>query len=245
MNLPLTLAFAAGILSFVSPCIVPMITVYLTLITGKTMEELTAGGGAPARRKLVLHTALFALGFTLVFTAAGGAAGAIGGLLEQFRRPLEIGGGVIVIALGFSMAGLFKLPWLQRLRLPFERPERRPAGPLGSLAVGVFFAVACSHCIAPTLYSMVVVAGTTGSPGRGMILMLAFSLGLAVPYLLTAVAIAPVLRRLSAWKGGVRWVQAGTGGLLAVFGVLMLAGQFARLVEISGRVLPFKIPLGM
>jgi cytochrome c-type biogenesis protein len=242
---PILLALAAGIVSFLSPCIVPMISVYLTLITGMTMDELAARPGLVVRRTIVVNTLLFALGFTIVFTLAGGAAGAAGALLQQATRGLEIGGGLIIILMGLSMAGVFRLGFLDKMRLPLKRPLSKPKGPLGSLAVGFVFAVTCSHCIAPTLLSMMAVAGTTGSPMAGMLTMLAFSLGLTIPYVATAVAITPALGVLSRHKEATRFVGVGTGVILAGFGFLMLGGQFTRLVEISSRLLPFRVPLGM
>ena len=245
MEAPLVLALAAGVVSFLSPCIVPMISVYLTLITGMTMEELTAKPGLVVRRTIVVNTLLFALGFTIVFTLAGGAAGALGAALQRTTRGLEIGGGAVIILMGLSMAGVFRLGFLDKMRLPLKRPLNKPKGPLGSLAVGVLFAVTCSHCIAPTLLSMMAVAGTTGSTATGMATMLAFSIGLTLPYVATAVAITPALRLLSRHKQTTRWVGVGTGVLLAGFGLLMVGGQFTRLVEISSRLLPFRVPLGM
>lgn len=245
MEAPILLALAAGVVSFLSPCIVPMISVYLTLITGMTMDELTARPGLVVRRTIVVNTLLFALGFTIVFTLAGGAAGALGGVLQRATRGLEIGGGLIVILMGLSMTGVFRLGFLDKMRLPLKRPITKPRGPLGSLVVGLLFAVTCSHCIAPTLLSVMAVAGTTGSPVTGMATMLAFSIGLTIPYLATAVAITPALRVLSRHKNTMRFVGVGTGVLLAGFGLLMLGGQFTRLVEISSRLLPFRVPLGM
>jgi len=242
---PIVLALAAGVVSFLSPCIVPMISVYLTLITGMTMDELTARPGLVIRRTIVVNTLLFALGFTIVFTLAGGAAGAIGAALQSATRGLEIVGGVVIILMGLSMAGVFRLRFLDKMRLPLKRPLAKPKGPLGSLVVGLLFAVTCSHCIAPTLLSMMAVAGTTGSPVTGMVTMLAFSLGLTVPYVATAVAITPALRFLSGHERAARFVGVGPGVFLAGFGILLLGGQFTRLVEISSRLLPFRVPLGM
>lgn len=245
MEAPLLLALAAGVVSFLSPCIVPMISVYLTLITGMSLEELKATRGVLSRRWILLNTALFCLGFIIVFTLAGGAAGAIGSLLQESRRSLEIGGGVVVVILGLSMTGIIKLSWLHRLGLPLERPQRKPRGPLGSFLIGLFFAVACSHCIAPTLLAMMAVAGATGSAAGGMLTMFAFSLGLTIPYLLTALAVSPVLRWLGAGRGRARWVSVGAGVFLAFFGALMISGEFTRLTELSDRLIPFDTPLGM
>jgi cytochrome c-type biogenesis protein len=242
---PILLAFAAGVVSFLSPCIIPMISVYLTLITGMSLDELRGSGGLVSRRSLISNTALFCLGFIVVFTLAGGAAGALGSLIDDSRRVLEVGGGAVVVVLGLSMTGLLQISWLQKLGLPLNRPSRKPRGPLGSFLVGLFFAVACSHCIAPTLLAMVAVAGSTGSAAGGMLTMLAFSLGLAVPYLLTAVAVRPALQWLAGRSVFARRVQLASGVLLAAFGVLMVAGEFTRLTEITTRLVPYTPPLGM
>lgn len=242
---PVLLAFAAGLVSFLSPCIIPMISVYLTLITGMSLEELTGRPGAVARRAILLNTLLFSLGFTIVFALAGGTAGWIGELLTEASRTLEIFGGVIVLGLGLSMAGVLKLDWLHKFGLPVRRPQRRPRGPLGSFGVGLFFAVACSHCIAPTLLAMLTVAGMTGTVSSGTVTMLAFSLGLTAMYMLTALAISPVLSRLGRHRGAARTVHAGAGVLIAAFGLLMVFGEFTRLSELASRLIPFHAPVGM
>ncbi|HZJ03086.1 MAG TPA: cytochrome c biogenesis protein CcdA [Thermoleophilia bacterium] len=242
---PILLAFAAGLVSFLSPCIIPMISVYLTLITGMSLEELTGRPGAVARRAILLNTLLFSLGFTIVFAVAGGAAGWIGALLTEATRTLEIFGGVVVLGLGLSMAGLLKLDWLHKIGLPIRRPQRRPRGLLGSFGVGLFFAVACSHCIAPTLLAMLTIAGMTGTVSSGIVTMLAFSLGLTAMYMLTALAISPVLSRLGRHRGAARAVHAGAGVLIAAFGLLMVLGEFTRLSELASRLIPFHAPVGM
>jgi len=202
VSVPVVLAFAAVILSFLSPCIIPMISLYLTLVTGTTLEGLKEKSAGWRRSAIMVNTLLLVLGFALVFTAAGGAAGAVESLFEQARRPLEIVGGVLIVMLGLSMAGLLRLRLAGRFHIPANRMRHRPRGPLGSFAVGLFLAVACSHCIAPTLLSVMAVAGTTGSPEAGALTMLIFSLGLALPYLATAVAIGPVLELSGSVEGG-------------------------------------------
>ncbi len=244
MDVLLALAFAGGVLSFLSPCIVPMVSVYLTLITGTTLDELKGTQGHLKRRAVLLNTLLFVLGFTVVFTLAGAAASQMGSLFEQARRPLEVGGGVLIVVLGLSMTGLFQLRVLERLHIPASR-MRRPRGPLGSFGVGLFFSIACSHCIAPTLLAVLALAGSTRSAATGALTMLVFSLGLALPYMITAVAVGPALERLSKWKGATTFVRPATGVLVAGFGVVILVGRLPFLTELSARILPFKVPLGM
>ena len=238
----------AGALSFVSPCIVPMITVYLTLITGMTMEELTREqNNAAARRSIFLNTLLFVLGFGLVFTLAGGTANfLVKGLFSDYTDLLNKVGGVMVIALGLHLAGVFRLGFMDRLPMMSRFPgEKKPLGFAGAFLVGLFFAVACSHCIAPLLYSTLIYAATTESPETGMATMAAFSAGLAAPYLITALAISPVLGSLRAINRRMRLVSGVSGSLLVAFGGLMLIGKFTLLAELFSRILPYRVPGAM
>ncbi len=238
--------FSAGLLSFLSPCIVPMVTVYLSLITGMTFEQLAATTDKSGiRRDLLVNTLLFVLGFGVIFTLAGGASGLVGSF---FSKPtlLEKIGGIFVILFGLHLSGLFKIPYLKKLSLAQRlKLERKPVGHAGAFLVGIFFALVCSHCIGPTLYSMLIYAGTTRSSANGMIIMALFSLGLAVPYLVTALAVGPIIDRLDRAKRYL-WIVSLVSGLLLVgFGVLMLAGQFTQLTGFFSRLLPYRLPTGM
>lgn len=248
-QIPIVLPFAAGILAFVSPCIIPMITVYLSLITGLTFQELTATGTEDRRRvasHIVGNTALFVAGFSVVFIAAGGAAGLVGRMLAAYSSRLNLVGGAFVIIFGLHLAGAFKLPLLERLNVGRSlKAPSKPLGPLGAFLVGLFFAVACSHCIGPMLYSMLLVAGTTGSPAKGMAMLGAFSAGLAIPYMLTALAVGRMLDYLARLKPRMPIIKAVSGGMLVALGLLMFTDKFALLSSYLARILPYRPPVGM
>lgn len=247
----LWLAFLAGIFSFLSPCIIPMITVYFSLITGMSVEELqrqkhTAG----FRRRIMMSTVFFVLGFILIFTLAGGAAGIIGNIFNRYLPVLNIIGGTFIIFFGLTLLGVFKPQFLDKLNLEervnlkkFQAKNRY----LNSFLIGVFFAIACSHCIGPTLYSMLILAGATGAGSTGMVMMFIFSVGLALPYMAVAFIITSpqglsILRRISKHY---KIVAAVTGGIMIIFGFLMLTGRFTLITSYIQQLLPYRLPLGM
>lgn len=244
----IALAFTAGLFSFLSPCIVPMLSVYFSLISGQSFRDLRDLSAAEAIRKGVLKSTLgFIAGFTLVFTAAGAAAGQVGSLLERSMGVLNLVGGVFVIVIGLMMVGLLPQDLLQRLTLRHRDMDAAPPGPRvwSSFLVGLFFAVACSHCIAPTLYSVLIYAGTTGSPITGALLMTAFSLGLAIPYLLSGLFLGNTVRLLKGASAPRRWVQWATGVLMIGLGLAMITGKLTWLTAAVGQFWPFKLPMGM
>lgn len=244
----IALAFTAGLFSFLSPCIVPMLSVYFSLISGQSFRSLRDLSAVEAVRKGVLKSTLgFIAGFALIFTAAGALAGQVGSLLERSLGLLNIVGGVFVIALGLTMIGLLPRDLLQRLTLRHRDLEEAPPGPRAwsSFLVGLFFAVACSHCIAPTLYAVLVYAGSTGSPVTGAVLMAAFSLGLAVPYLLAGLFLGRTVKLLKQAAAPRRWVQWVTGSLMIGLGIAMITGKLTWLTAAVGQFWPFKLPMGM
>lgn len=243
-----SIAFTAGLLSFLSPCIVPMLSVYFTLITGQSISSLRELSAGDALRKGVLRSTLaFVLGFALVFTAAGAAAAQAGALFQEGLGILNVIGGLFVILLGLIMAGVLPQSWLQRFTIGHRDLGAAPTGPRtwSAFLVGLFFAVACSHCIAPTLYSVLLYAGGTGSPATGAMLMAAFSLGLAIPYLLTGLFFGRIIALLKKAKRPRRWVQWVAGGLMVVLGIIMLSGRLTDLTALFSRLWPFKPPIGM
>jgi cytochrome c-type biogenesis protein len=243
---PLVFSFLAGVLAFLSPCIIPMITVYLSLITGVTMGNLEQLRLSETRRRIMVSTVFFVLGFGLIFTLAGGAASSVGQVFRSYIGWLNLIGGISVIALGLHMAGVFKLGALRYLdlsrRLKFPQ---KAIGAKGAFLVGIFFAIVCSHCIGPFLYSMLIYAGVSGSVSQGAAALALFSLGLAVPYLITAVGITRMVDYLQAFKKKARIVTAVSGASLVIFGLLMASNKFLLLSQVVGRILPYKLPGAM
>ncbi|MDA8229316.1 MAG: sulfite exporter TauE/SafE family protein, partial [Desulfitobacterium hafniense] len=201
----LIIAFAAGILSFLSPCIVPMLGVYFSLITGMTASELRENALDPHLRvRVIKNTLAFVAGFGLVFTAAGALAAQMGAILSKWQGFLNALGGTVVLILALKLLGVFDLPFLSRLHWEpafFEKLRTKATrSAWSSFVVGLLFAIACSHCIAPTLLSILTMAGATKDAFSGMIVMAIFSLGLAIPYVLAGLSFNRVISSLKKFR---------------------------------------------
>ena len=221
MTPTLPLAFVAGVLSFLSPCVLPLVPSYLAYVGGST-----ATGGA--RRALTLRNSLlFILGFSLVFIALGASASVLGGLLREHRRWLVVFGGVLVIFFGLVMLGAFKLPLLYRdARLRFGGDSSTP---VGAVLLGMAFAAGWTPCIGPVLGGVLTLAGEVGTLGYGVVLLFCYALGLAVPFFLAALALERFLGFSKSFRRHLVWVERAAGGLLVVAGVLMLTGTYTTL----------------
>jgi cytochrome c-type biogenesis protein len=217
MTPTLPLAFAAGLLSFLSPCVLPLVPSYLAYI----------GGGTSARRGAVLRSSLsFVLGFSAVFIGLGASASLLGSLLGAYRYELTMVGGVLIIFFGLLMLGV-RLPWLQRdARLRFSGDTRTP---LGAALLGVAFAAGWTPCIGPVLGATLTLAGTSGSLSQGVALLSVYALGLAVPFLLAAVMLESFTRFSTGFRRYLPWVERVSGVILIVAGVLLLTGTYTAL----------------
>ncbi|MBZ4646999.1 MAG: cytochrome c-type biosis protein [Petroclostridium sp.] len=241
-------AFFAGLVSFLSPCIIPMITVYFSLITGMSMEQLTSAKKKTATQlHIIINTLLFIAAFTLVFTVAGGTAGQAAKFLNKNIKIFNILGGIMVILLALKMLGVFKAVTLKSRRLEnlFNTDKFTSARYLTTFLVGIFFAIACSHCIGPVLYSMLIFAGSTGSVHQGMFTMFSFSMGLAVPYLVVGLTLeksAKLLQKVSKYQKSISY---SVGAILLFFGILMVFNRYTLLVELLYKVIPIRAPIGM
>lgn len=221
-NVSLLIAGLAGLLSFLSPCVLPLIPSYVGFITGLTAEETTR------RRHLVLaHAACFVAGFALIFVALGASASLVGGLFIRSQVWLARLGGVLVILLGLYLLGVIRPAWLLRER----RLELvgKPAGLLGSAVVGVTFGAAWTPCIGPILGAILTLAATQGSAGKGTALLAAYAAGLAVPFLLTALLLERFLAWFQRFRPYLPWVERTSGALLVLLGLLLLTDRFTLL----------------
>ncbi len=220
------MAFGAGLVSFASPCVLPLIPSYLTYITGLSFEDLTdEEAPARARGRVLLHALLFVAGFTVVFASFSVAAFYVGGvLLDRYQGWLRTVGGLLIVLLGLHVAGLLSSSLLSGERRVHLR--HRPVGYLGSFAVGLAFAAGWSPCIGPILGSILIYAGTLATLYQGVGLLLAYSAGFALPFLLAAVALNSFLGLYIRFRGVVRWVRMGSGVFLVVVGVLLILNRF-------------------
>lgn len=215
-------AFTAGVLSFLSPCVLPLVPGYVTFITGVGAE------GAIARRHAALvHGVLFVLGFTLVFLALGAGATAFGAVLRTHRLWLSRVGGVLVIVLGLSLLGVIRIDALQRERR--VHLAEKPLGFLGTVLVGVAFGAGWTPCIGPVLGAILTYTASTAELTRGLTLLGAYAAGLAVPFLLAAVALDRFLGFFAAFKRHLGVVNRVSGALLVAVGVLMATDTLAWL----------------
>jgi len=240
----LALPFLAGSLAFLSPCIVPMLTVYFSLITGLTVEELTGDTSTEViKRTIFASTLFFVAGFALIFTIVGSIAGTVGSLLGQrFFSYFNMVGGILLIILGLSLTGLFKLPLFNIINLRNRSNiSGRPLTPAGAFSVGIIYAIACSHCIGSILLAMLVYAGSKGATG-GALAMFLFSVGLAIPYLVAALGISAVIDYLKKIKRWFWLIQLISGLIIIIFGILIITGNFGLLSTYTGKLLPYKFP---
>lgn len=215
-------AFAAGLLSFLSPCVLPLVPSYLGFLTGMTLDEM-----GDRRRWAVLHAFLFVMGFSAVFMALGAGATALGASLAYHKVWLARGGGLLLIVFGLYTMGVLRIGLFdreQRLHL-----DRKPMGMLGSMLVGMAFAAGWTPCLGPVLGGILALGTQAHTVSEGMGLLAAYSAGLAVPFLAAAVAVDRFRRAFHRFRRWMPWVQRVSGMLLLVAGVLMITGEFTRL----------------
>ncbi len=218
-------AFAAGLVSFLSPCVLPLLPGYLSYISGSSLEELQDVSGAQSRRMLVT-TLFFVMGFSLVFSLLGSAFGLVGDALGTNRDTAERVAGVVIILMGLFMMGLGNLTALQRESR--WMPNSRKGGPLGALPLGMAFAVGWTPCIGPILASIYMLSFS--SPGTGASLLLVYSLGLGVPFIVSGLLFSKLTNTLSWFKRHSVMIHRISGGLLVVIGVLLFTGRWTTLV---------------
>ena len=225
-TVPYLTAFGAGLLSFLSPCVLPLVPSFLSYMTGLSVEELSSGGDRRRARWLGLaHAVAFVAGFSAIFILLGASATRLGQLVADQQFLLRKAGGALIVLFGLFLTGLVPLPWLNReaaLQLKWK-----PAGFAGSALMGIAFAVGWSPCIGPVLASILTVAATAEEVGRGMRLLAVYSLGLGAPFLLSGWALDWFLVQQAWLKRYMRWIGLASGLLLMGIGVMVFTGQFA------------------
>lgn len=221
-GLGLFVAFSAGILSFLSPCVLPLVPSYIGFLTGMAVPE-----AANRRRIAVTHALLFVAGFTLVFLVLGAGASALGSAFRDHKEWFARVGGVLIILFGLWTMGVLKLDFLQREQR--VHLEEKPVGYLGSALVGMAFAAGWVPCIGPILGTILGLAATEADFTRGMLLLFAYSMGLAVPFVLAAFALDAFMGWFRDFKRHLGTVKLVSGLLLVAVGILLVSGEFTRL----------------
>jgi len=220
-NIGLIGAFVAGLLSFLSPCVLPLIPSYITYITGLSFADLNAEHPShKVRQQTIIHSLLFIAGFTCVFVLLGASATFLGDFLHEHKTAIRRIGGVLIVIFGVHVSGLFDIGMLlgeKKLTL-----HRKPAGYLGSIIVGIVFAAGWTPCIGPILATILAVAATEG---RGVWLLLAYSMGLAIPFFLAALALHQFLVFFKRFKRHIRMFEIITGIFMVVIGILIFTNS--------------------
>jgi len=227
-NISLLVALSAGLLSFLSPCVLPLVPSYIAFITGVSIEELSQKENLKqVRKKVILSSLFFILGFSIVFIALGASATFVGKFLSKNIRWVEIIGGMIIILMGLHFAGIFRIRLLDRERA--VHLEKKPFGLLGTLLVGIAFGAGWTPCVGPILGSILTLAATTQSMVKGIILLAVYSAGLGIPFLIAGVIIHKFFEYFKSIRKYFKAIEIGGGILLIIVGVALLAGYFSRL----------------
>jgi cytochrome c-type biogenesis protein len=214
-------AFSAGLLSFLSPCVAPLVPGYLSFLAGSAGVGARAGRGETER--VVTVSLLFVIGFSTIFVLLGAGAAVFGGLLDAYRPQLNRLAGLVMIAMGVVVSGLVRIPYFyqERRLLLIDRPY----GPLGTVLLGMAFALGWTPCVGPILATILFYAGAAETVERGALLLLVYSLGLGVPFVLVGLGWSRALGMLSWAKRHARALSVGSGALLVSLGALFLTNR--------------------
>jgi len=222
------IAFSAGLLSFASPCVLPLVPSYITYITGVSFKELTE---VEVRSKLrwaaILHSLFFIMGFSLVFILMGASATYLGQLLAQYQYWIMKGGGVLIILLGIHFTGIINIPFLQ-MEKRFEM-RKKPLGYAGSFLVGIAFAAGWTPCIGPILSTILIYASASKSFTTGILLLTYYSIGLGIPFFLSSLAFNSFLSAFDEIKRYMRVITIVSGLFLIGIGILFLTDTFREI----------------
>jgi cytochrome c-type biogenesis protein len=226
-SLGVLVAFSAGLFSFLSPCVLPLFPSYLSFITGMSVDRLATEVDAGARTRVLLHSLAFIVGFSVVFVSLGASFSAAGQFLLDYRDWIRIAGGVLIIVFGLYITGVLRVGLFgrtQQLQL-----RSKPAGLVGSFLVGLTFAIGWTPCVGPILGSILTLASNDRTVRQGIVLLLCYSAGLGVPFLLSSIALGGFLRFFKRYRPFIPTVERAAGVLLIVVGVLVATNCYVVL----------------
>ncbi len=217
-------AFIAGLLSFLMPCVFPLIPAYFTFITGYSLDELTRDTSAQIRKKVFVSTLAFVSGFSVLFIALGGLAASFGGLFDQHKDIIRIIGAIIVIILGIHLTGIFRIRFLEvdkRVHI-----QKKPLHFFGTFIVGMAFGAGWSSCTGPMLGSIIAMATTQETVWQGMALLSLYTFGLALPFLIISIFINYLLEFMRRASKAIRYINSVAGVLLIFVGIFLLGFNY-------------------
>ncbi|MBM3804405.1 MAG: cytochrome c biogenesis protein CcdA [Acidimicrobiia bacterium] len=228
-NVTLVSAFVAGVASFVSPCVLPLVPAYISFISGISLEQLRDGRGGASRKRIIVTALLFIAGFSTVFVLLGASATYAGQFLLKNKIWFNRIAGAIIIIFGLHVAGLFQIKFLN-----YEKRfnmNRKAGGVFSTYLVGLAFAAGWTPCIGPILAAILVVASNQQSSGQGIVLLASYSLGLGIPFFLTAIALDTFFGFFGWVKRHYRQIEYASAALLIILGVMVMTNQFSRLAR--------------
>lgn len=222
-------AALAGVLSFVSPCVLPLVPPYLGFLAGVSLEQLNGeeGDRAAATRRVFFSALVFVLGFSTVFVLLGATASFLGQFIRGYLDYLGYVAGAAIIVMGLHFLGVFRIGLLYREAR--VHVEKKPAGPLGAYLIGLAFGFGWTPCVGPILAAILFVAGSEDTVGQGALLLSAYALGLGVPFLIAALFAGPFLGFMKRFRKHMGLVEKAMGGVLVLTGIMFLTGQMAVL----------------
>ncbi len=221
-DVTLSAALIAGLLSFLSPCVLPLVPPYLTFIAGTTIEEIATERESKARRDILIAAALFVAGFSTVFVALGATASFVGQIMREHLQMLSVLAGAAIILMGLHFLGVFRFALLYR---EARVQVQKPVGTWGAYVMGLAFAFGWTPCIGPILAAILAVAASEETVGKGAVLLAAYSFGLGVPFFLAAFAIEPFIRGIKRFKRHFGALERVVGVLLVLTGIAFLTGS--------------------
>ena len=235
-HLTVGIAFLAGLVSFVSPCVLPLVPAYLSFLTGSTVEELRESTRVDARAHTVAHAVAFIAGFTIVFVLLGASASALGGALRANQILIARIGGAVVIILGLQMIGVLRWRWLASDTRVQVQNDRRSL--VASVIVGLAFAAGWSPCIGPILAGILTLAAQENGVRQGAWLLFVYSMGLAVPFFATALAVGAILPALNRIKRFLPAIEMAAGAFMIATGVVLVTNSFLRIAGFFYQFVP-------
>ncbi|MCG6972555.1 MAG: cytochrome c biogenesis protein CcdA [Desulfobacterales bacterium] len=216
-------AFIAGLLSFLSPCVLPLIPAYFTFITGFSLEQLTQDHNTAIRKKVFLSTFSFVLGFSLVFITMGASASYLGGLMVTYKSWIRIIGGILIILFGIHLTGIIRIrgfDYEKRISI-----EKKPVHFFGTLIIGMAFGAGWSPCVGPLLGSILIIAGSQGTVWKGVVLLGVYSAGLAIPFIFISICIHCILLFIGKLSKVLKYVNIVSGIILIIVGLILVSNK--------------------